>query len=103
MIQSQHLDSTIVTALGKVLYVGKNGDGVIIVDSQSEKPVLEVSEVSDLDTVNLYLHMPKGAGIARIGMDGEVIQEESVQDSHEILINRKEHQPLRAVNPFTSV
>lgn len=87
---------TIVTGNGKVLQTGDDGGGVLIVDSMAGKPIVEISEVSDSETVNLFLHLTHSSGIGRIDcQNGDVIKEDDMESTHEILVNREEQKPLR--------
>ena len=92
---------TIVNALGKIIQVGEEGGGVLIVDCQTSKPVLEVSEVSDDETVQVFLHIAPGAAFGKVDFDNPedtdhyVVESDDVQSTHEILINRADHKELR--------
>jgi hypothetical protein len=98
---------TIVTALGTILQTGEEGGGVLIVDSENHKPVLEVSEVSDDETVNLFLHVAPHAGLAKVSelvalsegaADSHIVSTDEVETTHEILVLREDHKPLRDQN-----
>lgn len=51
-------NNTIVTANGRVLYTptAAVSQGLVIVDEAEGKPILTMSEVSDEETVNLFLY-----------------------------------------------
>ena len=109
MLQVKNTNSTVVTTMGKVLHVGNGHDGVLVVDEQDEKPVFGIGEVSDDETIQVFLNFPKGAAVRQyqhgdpdVTVNECVIEEESIYGTHEILISRKDHQPLRLVDAPTA-
>jgi len=85
-----HFDQTIVTAHGEVLHQGNGNDGVIIVDWQTRKPVMMIGEVSDDETVNLFIEIPEEAG--RLDSEPPVGFKDNQQ--FEVLVNRANHLPI---------
>jgi hypothetical protein len=70
---------TIVTTSGKVIQQGD--DGVTIVDDDG-KPILDVYEISDAETINVFLS-PQGENTSGI------VENDSLDNTWEILRNRK--------------
>ena len=90
-----HLNPTIVSALGKIIHVGKPTDGLVVVDEFDEKPIISFDEVSDDDTVNLFLKFAPGAAFKSIAEEtGTIVGSDFVDNTHEILVNRKDLEPL---------
>lgn len=69
---------TIVDCFGKILRVGDQG--VIIVDSQDERPVLIVSEMSGDDTIHVFVNVAEEASA--------LTESESSGNGYEVLMNR---------------
>ena len=95
---------TIVSALGKVIHTGREGDGLIIVDESTQKPIMATGEVSDDETVQMFFHLPKNAALRQFDpanpedtVHEVLITEDGIFDQFEVLIQRADHQPLRRV------
>ena len=90
---------TIVTATGKVLQTGLGGAGVLVVDSETHKPIVQVEEVSDDETVQAFLTVATGAAFGKIDFENESCDHYVIQDDkafHEILIQRDRHEGIES-------
>lgn len=101
-----HLDPTIVTANGTIIHIGKANDGLIVVCEGDHKPVMSFDEVSDDEIVNVFVKFAPGAAFGEIdSTEGEsareshIVGSDGTRNTHEILIRRRDHQPLTKSQP----
>lgn len=88
MFVSAKRNPTIVTAGGKVIHVGDEYGGLVIVDRKDEKPVILMDELSDNQVVNLFMLTANCGSV--ISHD----EQDIMFRKHEILIDRKNLTPL---------
>jgi hypothetical protein len=97
-----HLDPTIVAANGKVIHVGKDNDGLVVVDTDSQKPVMAFDEIAgDENVVHIFAKFAPGTmfGVMGRGDDLQNVGSDDIYNSHELLIRRAEHEPAIPVDP----
>ena len=94
-----HLNPTIVTANGRILHKGKPNDGLVVVDSDTNHPIISFDEVTgDEDVVHIFCKFTPGAAFGRMNPEDdtkhEIVGSEGIHNTHEILVRRQDLRPL---------
>jgi hypothetical protein len=89
-----HLDPTIVTANGAIVHVGKSHDGLVVVDSDTQKPVISFDEVTgDEEVIHIFCKFAEGAAFGGMNdemddSDHEIVGSDGIENTHEIILRK---------------